>query len=105
MLSRWGVLSAETVPNMKVGKDWVISEKVPVDDVFVSQIIIGSNGYGASDYLAWETQKIMPPVWAAFQSANNGQEASDPSQLLPYVTTPEQREAVQKLILKKTAYP
>ena len=105
MLSRWGVLSAETVPNMKVGKDWVIAEKAPVDDVFDSQIIIGSNGYGASDYLAWETQKIMPPVWAAFQSANNGQGSSDPSQLLPYATTPEQHEAIQKLILKNSANP
>jgi transcription-repair coupling factor (superfamily II helicase) len=45
----------------------------------------------------------MIPVAKAFSAANNGKEATDVSQLLPYATTPDQQAAIQKLIQRQKA--
>ena len=43
-------------------------------------------------------ENILQPTLQAFAAANNGQKPTDPSQLLPYVTTPAQQTVIQKLI-------
>ena len=43
-------------------------------------------------------ENILQPALQAFAAANNGQKPTDPSQLLPYVTTPSQQTVIQKLI-------
>jgi RNA polymerase sigma factor (sigma-70 family) len=43
-------------------------------------------------------ENILQPALQAFAAANNGQKPADPSQLLPYVTTPAQQAVLQKLI-------
>jgi ABC-type uncharacterized transport system ATPase subunit len=89
---------AKTVPNVQVGGDWIITQKSPVDDVFDMRSIIGPNGYGSTDFLSSEIGNTINQVTKAFSEANNGNEPTDVSQLLPYAATPEQQAAVQKMI-------
>jgi RNA polymerase sigma factor (sigma-70 family) len=44
------------------------------------------------------TENTLAPALQAFAAANNGQKPADPSQLLPFVTTPEQQAALQRVI-------
>jgi RNA polymerase sigma factor (sigma-70 family) len=103
ILQRWEVTSPKTIPNLGVGETGIITEKVPVDDVFDTRIAVGSSGYGNVDFLTTETQDALIPVYKAFVKANGGQEPADISQVLPYATTPEQQAAIQKMMLRKSA--
>ena len=42
-------------------------------------------------------QLTITPALTAYKAANNGQYPTNPSDLLPYLTTPEQQAALQKL--------
>jgi len=103
ILQRWQIASAATLKNLGMGGDVIITQKAPVDDVFDTRYGIGPNGYGSTDYLNQETEPILRPVSEAFRAAHNGQRVDDLSQLQPYVTTPEQQVALQKLMLKNSA--
>ena len=102
ILQRWEITSPKTVPNVGVGQAGIITETAPVDDVFDTRIAVGSSGYGNVDFLTTETQDILIPVYKAYLAANNGQEPSAVSQVLPYATTPEQQAAVQKQMLRES---
>ena len=83
------------------GKDWVIAEKAPVDRLFDSRFGIGRFGFGRTDYLESEIEEIMKPVYKTFAKENGGEQGyrtSDPSRLLHYATTAEQKAAIQRLI-------
>jgi RNA polymerase sigma factor (sigma-70 family) len=43
-------------------------------------------------------ENVLQPAVDAYSAANNGQELKDPSQLLPYLTTPAEQTALQNLI-------
>ncbi len=43
----------------------------------------------------------LEPLTKEFSAANNGKEPTDPLQLRPFVKTPEQEAAFQKLIEKR----
>lgn len=93
----YSILPATDVTNMGLtrrGSDWLIAEKAPVDVDYDTRFVIGANGYGRSDFDA----DVLIPVVRAFQTANNGRQLGDPSQLLPYVQTPGQARALQKWI-------
>jgi RNA polymerase sigma factor (sigma-70 family) len=102
ILQEWEIAPAKTVTSLGVG-DTIITQKVPVDDVFDTLYAIGPNGSGYTSFLSQETRQTMDPVFDAFRAAHNGQFPTDKSQLLPYATTPEQQAAVQKLILWESA--
>ncbi|HSU57619.1 MAG TPA: sigma-70 family RNA polymerase sigma factor [Candidatus Dormibacteraeota bacterium] len=40
---------------------------------------------------------VLEPAMQAFSAANNSRSPDDPSQLMPYITTPEQQEALQEV--------
>ena len=103
ILQRWEITSPNTVVNIGVGKAGIITETAAVDDVFDTRIAVGSDGYGNVDFLTTETQDLLIPVYKAYLAANKGQNPSDPSQLISYASTPEQRAAVQKQILRASA--
>lgn len=103
MLSRWEILPATRIKNIGVGGDSVITQKEPTDEVFDMRHVIGPNGSGSTDFLYSNVQTALRPVWEAFKLAHNGQDADDTTQLLPYATTPEQRTALEKMILRETA--
>jgi len=104
ILQRWQIEPAKQEGLTQLGGDWVIVEKAAVDDIFDSRDIIGLNGGGTSSFLDQEIGQTLSPVYKAFATANNGQTITDISQLLPYATTPEQQAALQKKILKASAY-
>jgi RNA polymerase sigma factor (sigma-70 family) len=98
VLQRWEIAPASTVKSLRLGGDVIITQKAPVDDVFDTRFGIGPNGAGSTEFL--ETAGTMRPVQEAYRAAHNGQWPTASSQLVPYVTTPEQQIALQKLILR-----
>jgi RNA polymerase sigma factor (sigma-70 family) len=57
---------------------------------------IGADDIGSTSGSVAEN--TLQPALQAFAAANNGQKPTDPSQLLPYVTTPAQQAVIQKMI-------
>jgi len=45
----------------------------------------------------------LEPALQAFSAANNGQQPTDPAQLLPYLNTPAQQAALQRMIQNSAA--
>ena len=104
ILDRWQVVPASQLPNVKMGGDWIITEKSPVDTSLDSVWAVGPNGYGTSSYQPPEIQNTITtlnPVMKAYAAANNGAEPKDPSDILPYLTTPEQQSAYAILQKKR----
>ncbi|MCI0541414.1 MAG: sigma-70 family RNA polymerase sigma factor [Verrucomicrobiales bacterium] len=103
VLQRWEIAPASTIKSLVLGGDVIITQKTPVDDVFDARIAIGPDGgMGSTDFLNRDDPTIRS-VWEAFRAANNGQWPTTNSQLLPYVSTPEQQLALQKLILRDSS--
>lgn len=94
ILERYAVKPASSVPNMVMGADWIVTQKSAVDEDFDSQVVIGPRGMGTT---SWGVGALRT-VHDAYRKANPGQRYSDPAQLLPYATTPEQTAAVQRQI-------
>lgn len=100
VLQRWEIVPASTVKTFKLmGANVLITQKAPVDDVFDTLFVVGSQGSGSTDFLSGETRQAMIPVWDAYKADHSGQMPNDTSQLEPYLSTPEQRAAFDKLML------
>jgi RNA polymerase sigma factor (sigma-70 family) len=102
ILDRWEVAPPSTVPNIGVGSEGIITEKAAIDEIFDSRVAIGADGYGTSDFLTAEAEPYLGQVYKAYVAANNGLQPANVSDMLPYAATPEQRNAVQKMILKNS---
>ena len=105
MLERYAIVPADQCPNIKVGGDSVITVKQPVDEEFDSVWALGSRGFGSSSYQGTKERRTLETALKAYQSANNGQEPRSPDELLPYLTTAEQRAAFQKLKQQREGAP
>lgn len=104
ILARWEIAPASTIRNLGMGGNSIITQKMPVDEVFDQRYGIGSDGFGTTDFLQTTgVYKTMQPVFEAYRAAHNGEWQTDMSQLQPYATTPEQQAALQKLILKNSS--
>ena len=101
LLQRWQVVPAQTVPNVQLGGDWIITQRTPVDEDFDTRMVIGPNSYGSTSFQ--DAGRALRPVAKAFAAANGGRAPTDLSQLLPYATTPEQQAALQKLIRRRNS--
>src|SRR6202012_5330178 len=100
ILQRWQIVPEVELPNQKFG-DWMITQKAPVDQELDQRWAIGANGYGAASYSSADIaglQTTLDPVLKADAAANGGKEPSDPSQIVPYLTTPEQQAAYQAFL-------
>ena len=105
ILNRWGIMPQSAFPNQKVGGDWVIAVKDPVDRELDSSIVIGPGSHGSSDYQSVDRQKafaILEPALKAYAADHNGTQAGSPTQIQPYLTTPEQQAALQTLIQRQS---
>jgi RNA polymerase sigma factor (sigma-70 family) len=104
ILKRWEIVPSSTVENLGMGGNAIITQKMPVDEVFDTRYAVGPNGFGSTDFLqSTGTYKTMQPVFDAYRAAHNGQWQTDVSELQPYATTSEQQAALQKLILKESS--
>lgn len=100
MLSRWEIVPQSALPNNQMGGDWVITEKAPVDPDLDNRWAIGQHGYGSSSYQPPDLSAALAtidPAMKAYAAANDGKQPTDPSQILPYLSTPEQQAAYQTL--------
>ncbi len=103
ILQGWEILpEGATLPGVGNSGPF-ITQKAAVDPLLDRRFAIGLSGYSCTDFLNSETQAFLMPVYKAFGTANNGAHGDDPSQLLPFATTPEQRAAVQRLIEQSAA--
>ncbi len=103
ILQRWEIAPADKIPNVRVGGDWIITQKAAVDEEYDGAFVIGPSGYGttnfktvASDRDMESVKNVLDPAYQAYLSANGGKDPSDPSLLAPYLTTPEQQAALKR---------
>lgn len=97
ILGRFEIVPAKTVPNIKMGGDWIITQKAPVDATYDSRNVVGPSGNGTTNYPSPEALAVQAVV-QAYLAANNGQQPANPGDLLNYATTPEQQAAIQKML-------
>ncbi len=106
ILNRWKVAPASELPSTRMGGDWIITEKSPIDASLDMAWAIGPNGFGTSSYQSPDVRNAMStlnPVLKAYAAANNGAEPKDESDILPYLTTPEQQAAYAVMQKKRAA--
>lgn len=106
VLQRWEITPHSTVPGVGVG-DMVVTQIAPVDADNDNRYAVGLNGWGTSGTQDWDSannpETILKSAIQAYMAANNGLEPTDPSQLAPYVTTPEQQASLQKVLKLQAA--
>ena len=68
-----------------------------VDEDYDSRVVIGPSGYGSTEFNSGAVMDVLAPALKAYAAANSGREPNDPSQLAPYLTTPAQQAALQKV--------
>ncbi len=105
ILDRWEIVPQAAVPNVNMGGDWIITQKTPLvpDPNPDLRFAIGPGGYGSTSYESSDiadAATILQPVVKAYAAANNGQQPASPSQIAPYLSTPEQKAAFQKMLDK-----
>jgi hypothetical protein len=61
---------------------------------YSSQLKIGTDSVSIST----TTENLLHQAIQSYLAGNNGQTLTDPAQLLPYVTTPEEKTALQKIL-------
>jgi RNA polymerase sigma factor (sigma-70 family) len=112
VLQRWQVSPQSALPGVEVGGS-MVTQVAPVDSLYDARFAVGMNGVGSRssdqwwDTSVWDTSgpnttEILKPAMMAYMAANNAQSPpSDPSQLTPYLTTPEQQIILQNIIQKR----
>ncbi len=98
----------EFVPAGKnqMGSDWLVTQKASVDEEFDGRFKISPNGWSSSGAGAWKKRdleqesiyNLLSPAKKAYQQEYGVSEPSDYARLRPFVTTPEQQAALEKLI-------
>ena len=96
ILQRFGIFPADAVRNVRMRGDWIITQKTFVDPEYDTHFVLGPNGHGTTSYMQTPLDILMPAL-QAFSAANGGQTPKDPSELQPYITTPDQQNVLQKL--------
>ena len=98
MLQRWTVMPAHSIRSLGMGGDLVITQKGAVDPEFDSRVAVGSGGVGSTgpgNFVEKSSPlEILGPALKAYFT-NVGQAPTDPSQLLPFVTTPQQKAELE----------
>lgn len=95
MLQRYAIVPESSIPSLKMGGDWMITVRTPVDEEFDTVWGLGPNGFGTTSHQNLNEAAMLAAPLKAYQSANNGQQPQKPSDLL-HATTPEQLEALRK---------
>lgn len=102
MLERYRVAPASAVPNVRMGGDFILTQKSLIDTEYDNHSVIGPNGTGAASGSSPASQAaaaLIERMARAHYSAT-GKPPGSPADLLPYATTPEQRAAVEHLSRK-----
>ncbi len=101
ILQRYEIVPADSLPQANISGNtggWLITLKSPDSGALLA---LGTNGVGGSHYDAENSMGILAPaVKAALDAAPmiNGRRNVELQQLEPYLTTPEQKAAYQRLM-------
>lgn len=101
VLQRYHIVPASSIPQANISGDsggWLITLKQPDSG---SLWTLGKNGMSGSSYDDSDTMIILAPALKALMDETtpiNGKKSITMQQLEPYLTTPEQRAAYQKLV-------
>ncbi len=106
ILDRWEIAPASMVRTDNFG-DPIITQKAAVDEDWDARYAVGLKGFASAGldtegHNGWGSvspDTIMASAEKSFETANNGQPPTDTSQILPYLTTPEQQAAYQKIMM------
>jgi hypothetical protein len=106
ILQRYQIVPRDSVPFESNSGDRFITQKTVVDEENDAQFTLGVSGLGSATYQFAKAYKILAPAIQALAAAaptnSNGGTVFDISQLLPYLTTPEQKAAYYKLTHQAT---
>ena len=92
---RYMFAAADTVGNVRMGGETIITLRSVVDPTYDEEFVIGPNGFGSASYGGSE-MSAMQKAWAA---ANPGRNLGDDlTQLLPYATTPKRKATIERAI-------
>jgi hypothetical protein len=100
-LQRYQIVPAASVPQGNLAgpaSDWLITLKNPQDD---AALALGRNGVSSFSYSNSPTMDILAPaIRALFDNTPviNGRKQINMKELLPYLTTPEQKAAYEKMV-------
>ena len=89
ILKRYTVEPAIKNNNTGLGGDWVIVGNAPLDVDYDSHIVMGTRGS------AMPGPDLLRLPHKAFEDAHNGQSTTNILELLPYATTPNQKNAIK----------
>jgi RNA polymerase sigma factor (sigma-70 family) len=67
---------------------------------YSSQLVVGPDSISSST----TSEDALHQAIQSYLAANNGQALTDPAQLLPYVTTPEEKIALQKILQGRSGH-
>jgi hypothetical protein len=98
LLQRYEILPAQSVKSITMGGNWIITLKSPVDLALDDRLAFGPNGMANFAFIQAREIDTLLPAMRAFSVANQGQAATDPVQLRPYVKTPEEEAALQRVL-------
>jgi RNA polymerase sigma factor (sigma-70 family) len=118
VLRRWEIVPT-TNGNAGFGGNWVITQKAAVDEDYDQRHWIGPNGHGGVGAGSFKLSQVMEvaaytnlvkelyfdqrdaiavaSALKAFSAANSGQQVTNSSQLVPYLTSPEQQASLLRL--------
>lgn len=105
LTQRYELRPALEFPTHRLGGEWYITQKSPIDSDYDLRWIIGENGFGNTPFkAAIEEQALAPALTAlddvvkAYAAANNGRQPTDPTQLQPFIATTAQQAALQQVL-------
>ncbi len=110
ILQRWEFAPANTVRTDNFG-DPIITQAAAVDADWDPRYAVGPKGFASAGvdtagHNGWgvvSPEIILGNVAKAYAAANNGAQPTDPSQIIPYLTTAEEQAAYQKMIAWRQA--
>lgn len=92
---RYMFAAADTVDNLRMGGELIITPRNVVDPTYDEEFVIGPNGVGRASYGGSE-MSAMQKAWAA---ANPGRNLGDDlTQLLPFATTLKRKATIERAI-------
>ena len=104
LLSRWHVVSQESLQGYQMNDtEFVITQIVPIDEVFDDRQIVGPFGQAGTDFLAG-TSPMMDNIYAAYKEKNNGMlpDFNALDALRSYASNDEERAALEQRILRNS---
>jgi len=111
MLQRYQIVSSKVLPSFfaegRGGQEWSVTLKEVIDGDNDALFELGRNGgVGSASYRDVTALKVLQPAMQAFMAnapTNAGGRVSfSPQQLLPYLNTPEEKAAYEKLTRSKS---